>query len=300
MLKRKWEDFRSSAITRALRVYVWLPLPWHLSVSRVAALCVVRYKANREMRSFVDAVSPAARTDGGKTYFTHALGIQCPLRLNGRDYQPDDLRYPAQLERATISRWYFWWFLKKTDTALGMSSGRATVLSRLQAWWASRWPEMRFARGSGIADGSWRTAFGIRRFVPLRDVRPVAVFETPLDPSPALRGTEDPFYFPLSAIPRGKSYEWKRYALLGEPVAARYLNALAEAGWTAVPLRRHKKLFPTLKGGAKGGAKGRIVVQGMLLMERSKQVTDAARCRELDKAVALLDAAVGRYEGPRS
>lgn len=87
------------------------------------------------------------------------------------------------------------------------------------------------------------------------------------------------FYFDPSIIPDGWTYEWKRKTLMGQEDPA-YQVRLAEAGWEAVPTNRcprHAALMPQ-------GNYPTIERDGMILMERPKELTDEARDVEYRRA----------------
>lgn len=88
----------------------------------------------------------------------------------------------------------------------------------------------------------------------------------------------DKFAIDPSIIPEGWTYEWKRATVMGKPDPS-YAIQLRRSGWEAVPAERHPEMMPF--GWDSGAA---IEREGMILMERPKQITDRARVRELNKA----------------
>lgn len=89
----------------------------------------------------------------------------------------------------------------------------------------------------------------------------------------------DRFAFDTSIIPEGWSYEWKRKSIYNQEDPA-YQIRLADGGWTPVPANRdarHAALMPT-------GTYNTIERDGMILMERPKELTDEARDVELRRA----------------
>jgi len=84
---------------------------------------------------------------------------------------------------------------------------------------------------------------------------------------------EDKFKFDLSIIPDGWSYEWKMLEVLGKQDPSYQVN-LARKGWEAVPRSRHPEMMPDNYAG------NTIVRDGMMLMERPKEITDEARAKE--------------------
>lgn len=87
----------------------------------------------------------------------------------------------------------------------------------------------------------------------------------------------DRFTIDQSVVPEGWSYEWKRKTLLGKEDPA-YQVELARGGWEPVPANRHPETMPT------GGSFNTIERDGMILMERPKELTDEARDVELRRA----------------
>src|SRR5215467_4762691 len=101
--------------------------------------------------------------------------------------------------------------------------------------------------------------------------------------------TEDKFYIPLSKVPRGWTYEWKRESCYGQPDTDHQTN-LRENYWTPVPARRHPEMMPT-------GFEGSIKKDGMVLMERPAYLTEQARQEDFDYAmgeVGRATAALGQ------
>ena len=113
----------------------------------------------------------------------------------------------------------------------------------------------------------------------------------------ALEEGEDKFFIPLNVIPDGWSYEWKRHTLLGKEDPS-YDVSVARKGWEAVPRTRHPEMMPSNHQGLT------IERDGMILMERPKEITDEAKARELraarvqvrDKEVQLGAAPSGQFE----
>jgi hypothetical protein len=86
----------------------------------------------------------------------------------------------------------------------------------------------------------------------------------------------DKFSVPQDYIPDGWEYEWKRKTVLGAEDPA-YVVSTARAGWEPVDASRHPDFMPK-------GWKGAIERDGMILMERPKEIGDDARARERRKA----------------
>lgn len=93
----------------------------------------------------------------------------------------------------------------------------------------------------------------------------------------------DKYYIPPEKIPSGSSYEWRTYAVIGEVDSIGAFH-LTRAGWTPVPASRH----PELK--APGSDGDHIIIEGMILMERSAEVTAAAQDRAHKNADDMLTA----------
>lgn len=87
----------------------------------------------------------------------------------------------------------------------------------------------------------------------------------------------DKFYIDPRAIPDGWSYEWKTLAVLGKENPS-YQVSLAHRGWEAVPRSRHPEMMPDNYRGET------IEREGMLLMERPKEITDEVKALDQRKA----------------
>ncbi len=81
--------------------------------------------------------------------------------------------------------------------------------------------------------------------------------------------------------PTGWDYQWKRRTIYNQEDPA-YQVELMRNGWEAVPLDRHPEMMP------KGWAGKTIEVDGLVLMERPKVLTDEARTRESRAAVEAV------------
>lgn len=90
-------------------------------------------------------------------------------------------------------------------------------------------------------------------------------------------GAEDKFRIDPKLIPEGWSYEYRRHTVLGKEDPS-YQVMLAQKGWEPVPADRHPELMPM---GFRGNT---IEREGMILMERPKQITDMANDREYRRA----------------
>ncbi len=89
----------------------------------------------------------------------------------------------------------------------------------------------------------------------------------------------DQYHIDPNIVPQGWSYEWKRKTIYNQEDPS-YQIRLADAGWTPVPATRdarHKAMMPT-------GNYATIERDGMILMERPKELTDEAKSIELRRA----------------
>jgi hypothetical protein len=84
---------------------------------------------------------------------------------------------------------------------------------------------------------------------------------------------DNPFDIPLGEIPEGSSYEWKRYSISGQSADHDpfYLASMRRQGWEPVDPKRHPNWVPP------GYDKPNIIRDGLILMERPKELTDEAR-----------------------
>jgi len=113
----------------------------------------------------------------------------------------------------------------------------------------------------------------------------------------SLEEGEDKFHIDLRVIPDGWSYEWKMLEVLGKQDPSYQVN-LARKGWEAVPRARHPEMMPDNYPG------NTIVRDGMILMERPKEITDEARAKDYNlarnqvraKEVQLGAAPQGQFE----
>lgn len=107
----------------------------------------------------------------------------------------------------------------------------------------------------------------------------------------------DEFWIDPDEIPDGWTYEWKRYKVL-EKIEHTYQTALLRKGWQPVPASRHPSMMP------EGNRGDHIERQGLILMERPKEITDEMRSIELrnarrqvrTKEEQLQAAAPGQFE----
>lgn len=87
----------------------------------------------------------------------------------------------------------------------------------------------------------------------------------------------DKFYIDARVIPDGWSYEWKTLSVLGKENPS-YQVSLAHRGWEAVPRSRHPEMMPDNFRGET------IEREGMILMERPKEITDEVKANDTRNA----------------
>lgn len=92
---------------------------------------------------------------------------------------------------------------------------------------------------------------------------------------------KDKYYVDPSKIPDGWSYEWRTYTVVGKE-NPQYQVQMQRAGWRPVPAKRHPELMP------KDWAEGVVLIDGMMLMERPKAITDFQRERDKREADAPI------------
>ncbi len=95
-----------------------------------------------------------------------------------------------------------------------------------------------------------------------------------LDDDSMLTTGEDKFHVDASVIPDGWVYQWKRDTVYNKP-DAQYRTIIDRGGWQNVPTERHPELMPP------GSPDQYIHLDGLMLMERPKEVDDKVRARDL-------------------
>lgn len=85
---------------------------------------------------------------------------------------------------------------------------------------------------------------------------------------------EDKYHVDPSVIPDGWTYEWKRNTVYNKE-DPQYRTIIDRGGWTNVPTERHPELMPP------GSPDAFIHLDGLMLMERPKEITDKVRARDL-------------------
>jgi hypothetical protein len=82
----------------------------------------------------------------------------------------------------------------------------------------------------------------------------------------------------FAQAPPGWTYEWKTHSVFNKEYP-QYYSGLLRTGWSPVPAARHRDLiYPGYTGET-------IINDGLILMERPKELTDRVRRRDLGKAV---------------
>lgn len=92
----------------------------------------------------------------------------------------------------------------------------------------------------------------------------------------ALEEGEDELSLANLEVPDGWTYEWKRQTVYGKSDPA-YDTKLAKTGWEPVPAERHPSMMPK-------GHRGEITRDGLVLMERPKEITDRVKRIMYDRA----------------
>ena len=101
----------------------------------------------------------------------------------------------------------------------------------------------------------------------------------------------DKFWAP--SPPEGWDYQWKRRTIYNQEDPS-YQVELSRNGWEAVPLSRHPEMMP------KNWQGNTIEVEGQVLMERPKILTDEARARELRAARDIVKTKEAQLRSGRS
>jgi hypothetical protein len=85
----------------------------------------------------------------------------------------------------------------------------------------------------------------------------------------------------FAAAPPGWVYEWKTFAVWNKEYP-QYVSGLQRTGWSPVQADRHRELlFPEYEG-------ENIIIDGMILMERPRELTDRVRKREYKNAIDVV------------
>jgi hypothetical protein len=85
----------------------------------------------------------------------------------------------------------------------------------------------------------------------------------------------------FAQAPPGWNYEWKTFSVWNKEYP-QYVSGLQRTGWSPVQAHRHRELlYP-------GYEAENIVIDGMILMERPKELTERVRKREHNRAVEIV------------
>jgi hypothetical protein len=85
----------------------------------------------------------------------------------------------------------------------------------------------------------------------------------------------------FAQAPEGWTYEWKTHSVWNKEYP-QYISALQRTGWSPVPANRHRELlYPEYEA-------ENIIIDGMILMERPKELTDKVRQREYRRAIEVV------------
>ena len=85
----------------------------------------------------------------------------------------------------------------------------------------------------------------------------------------------------FAAAPPGWIYEWKTHAVWNKEYP-QYVSGLQRSGWSPVQAVRHRELlYPEYEG-------ENIIIDGMILMERPRELTDQVRRREYQRAIDVV------------
>ena len=81
--------------------------------------------------------------------------------------------------------------------------------------------------------------------------------------------------------PPGWTYEWKTHSVWNKEYP-QYVSSLQHSGWSPVPAARVRHLlFPGYEG-------ENTIVDGMILMERPKELTEKVRARDRDRTMDVV------------
>ena len=85
----------------------------------------------------------------------------------------------------------------------------------------------------------------------------------------------------FAEAPDGWTYEWKTHSVWNKEYP-QYISALQRTGWSPVPSTRHRELlYPEYEAET-------IIIDGMILMERPRELTDRVRQREYQRAIEVV------------
>jgi hypothetical protein len=85
----------------------------------------------------------------------------------------------------------------------------------------------------------------------------------------------------FAQAPPGWTYEWKTNSVWGKEYP-QYVASLQRTGWSPVPAHRHRELlYPEYDA-------ENVIIDGMLLVERPKELTDRVRRQEYARAIEVV------------
>jgi hypothetical protein len=109
----------------------------------------------------------------------------------------------------------------------------------------------------------------------------------------------DPLFVDPKEIPADTDYQWVSLSVCGDEKLGDF-ERMKEMGWRPVPYDRHprfndyrERLLSFDKNGEKTLDEQRIVIQGLVLVERNMKLTERAKLEERDKADAQMGYARG-------
>ena len=94
---------------------------------------------------------------------------------------------------------------------------------------------------------------------------------------------KDKYYVDPTKIPDAWSYEWRAFTVVGKE-NPQYQMTLQRGRWRPVPAKRHPELVPSGYD-----PEGAILIDGMMLMERPKVITDYQKARDHRDALAPIE-----------
>lgn len=93
---------------------------------------------------------------------------------------------------------------------------------------------------------------------------------------------KDKYYVDPARIPDSWTYEWRTFTVVGKE-NPQYQVELARSAWRPVPAKRHPELMPS------GHLGETILIDGMMLMERPRAITDYQRAKDQKDARAPVE-----------
>lgn len=92
----------------------------------------------------------------------------------------------------------------------------------------------------------------------------------------------DKYHVDPAKIPDGWSYEWRTFTVVNKE-NPQYQVEMQRAGWRPVPAKRHPELMP------KGWKDAVVLIDGMMLMERPRAITEFQQERDSRAARAPIE-----------